>query len=67
MSIADAILEALHIKCDHKWRRKHAIPGGMVLMYCSKCDGRLTKYDQEHAAQRERAEALESGRLRLGK
>jgi hypothetical protein len=61
------IKEALGFGCEHKWRRKHAIPGGMVLMHCPKCNGRLTKYDQEHAAQRERADALESGRLRLGK
>ena len=67
MSATDVILEALHIKCSHKWARKHAIPGGMVLLHCPRCDGRMTKYDQEHAADREKAADLLTGRLRLGK
>jgi len=67
MTVTDTILEALHLKCKHKWTRKHAIPGGMVVMYCPNCEARMTKYDPEHAADREREADLVTGRLRLGK
>lgn len=56
MSTSEKIANALDfagIRCKHNWKRIHAIPGGMVVKKCSKCDARATRFDGEEGQARE--------------